>query len=48
MAHFYTYVDPEEMEKLYLENSVREEDDSDFKKKNNEIELNKTGKSTKV
>uniref|UniRef100_A0AAX7USU5 Solute carrier family 15 member 2 n=1 Tax=Astatotilapia calliptera TaxID=8154 RepID=A0AAX7USU5_ASTCA len=48
MAHFYTYVDPEEMEKLYLENSVREEDDSDFKKKNNEIELNKTGKSTKM
>lgn len=47
MAHFYTYVDPEEMEKLYLENSVREEDDSDFKKKN-EIELNKTGKSTKM
>uniref|UniRef100_A0A3P8QLN1 Solute carrier family 15 member 2 n=1 Tax=Astatotilapia calliptera TaxID=8154 RepID=A0A3P8QLN1_ASTCA len=33
MAHFYTYVDPEEMEKLYLENS---------------IELNKTGKSTKM
>lgn len=48
MAHFYTYVDPEEMEKLYLENSVREEDDSDSKKKNNEIELNKTGKSTKM
>uniref|UniRef100_I3KK53 Solute carrier family 15 member 2 n=1 Tax=Oreochromis niloticus TaxID=8128 RepID=I3KK53_ORENI len=48
MAHFYTYVDPEEMDKLYLENSVREEDDSDFKKKNNEIQLNKTGKSTRM
>uniref|UniRef100_A0A668S7C3 Solute carrier family 15 member 2 n=1 Tax=Oreochromis aureus TaxID=47969 RepID=A0A668S7C3_OREAU len=48
MAHFYTYVDPEEMDKLYLENSVKEEDDSDFKKKNNEIQLNKTGKSTRM
>uniref|UniRef100_A0A3Q0R2B0 Solute carrier family 15 member 2 n=1 Tax=Amphilophus citrinellus TaxID=61819 RepID=A0A3Q0R2B0_AMPCI len=48
MAHFYTYVDPEEVEKIYLENSVREEDDSDLKKKNNEMELKKTGKSTRM
>lgn len=48
MAHFYTYVDPEEVEKIYLENSVREEDDGDLKNKNNEMQMKKTGKSTKI
>ncbi|XP_041858389.1 solute carrier family 15 member 2 [Melanotaenia boesemani] len=46
MTCFYTYVDPEELNKIYSE---KEEDDSDsIKKKNKDIQLNKTGKITRM
>ncbi|XP_040912549.1 solute carrier family 15 member 2 [Toxotes jaculatrix] len=49
MSYFYTYVDPDELDKIYLEDSGKEEDDDDnMKKKSNDINLNKTGKSTRL
>ncbi|XP_072253659.1 solute carrier family 15 member 2 [Leuresthes tenuis] len=49
MAYAYTYVDPEQLDKLYLEDSGREEEeDGDSTKKKNDIQLNKTRKSTKL
>ena len=50
MSHFYTYVDPDQVEKLYLDDSGKEGDDDDdkMKQKSNDIHLNKTGKTTKL
>ncbi|KAM6978791.1 solute carrier family 15 member 2 [Tautogolabrus adspersus] len=49
MASFYTYVDPSELDKIYLEDSGKEEDDhDDLKKMTDDMELNKTGKSTRL
>ncbi|KAM9347796.1 solute carrier family 15 member 2 [Symphorus nematophorus] len=49
MACFYTYVDPDQLDKLYIEDSVREEDDHDDMKKNTkDIPMKKAGKSTKL
>lgn len=49
MSCFYTYVDPEELEKLYLEDSGKEgDDDDDRKTRNNDVPLNKTGKGTRL
>lgn len=49
MASFYTYVDPEQLDKVYLEDSGQEEDDGDKKKKkNSSIQMNKTTKSTRL
>ncbi|KAK5860686.1 hypothetical protein PBY51_022147 [Eleginops maclovinus] len=51
MAYFYTYVDPDQLDKTYLEDSGKEEDDDDedhVKKKSNDVKLNKRGKSTKM
>ncbi|XP_051814860.1 solute carrier family 15 member 2 isoform X2 [Acanthochromis polyacanthus] len=48
MTCFYTYVDPEQLEKFYLEDSGKEGDDDDKKKKNNDVPLNKTGKGTRL
>ncbi|KAM4730853.1 solute carrier family 15 member 2 [Anableps anableps] len=50
MAHFYTYVDPEQLSKMYSEDSGKEEenDGNDMKKKkNDDIPLNEK-KSTKL
>ncbi|CAJ1079139.1 solute carrier family 15 member 2 [Xyrichtys novacula] len=49
MASFYTYVNPDELDKIYLEDSGKEEDDQDnLKEKREDIQLNKAGKSTKL
>uniref|UniRef100_A0A3B4UC33 Solute carrier family 15 member 2 n=1 Tax=Seriola dumerili TaxID=41447 RepID=A0A3B4UC33_SERDU len=49
MSCFYTYVDPDQMDKIYLEDSGKEEDDDDnMKKKSNEVQMNKRGKSTRL
>uniref|UniRef100_A0A4W6EMR5 Solute carrier family 15 member 2 n=1 Tax=Lates calcarifer TaxID=8187 RepID=A0A4W6EMR5_LATCA len=49
MAYFYTYVDPDQLDKIYREDSGKEEDDDDnMKKKSNDIHLNKIGKSTRL
>ncbi|KAF3694581.1 Solute carrier family 15 member 2 [Channa argus] len=49
MAYFYTYVDPDQLDKIYLEDSEREEDNDDkMKKKTEDIQLNKKGKGTKL
>ncbi|XP_070693691.1 solute carrier family 15 member 2 [Pempheris klunzingeri] len=49
MAYFYTYVDPDQLEKMYLEESGKEEDDNDdTNKKPTDIHLTKTGKSTRL
>lgn len=50
MAYFYTYVDPEELDKVYLEESGKEEDEDDGvkKQKSNEIALTKVGKTTRL
>ncbi|XP_076603528.1 solute carrier family 15 member 2 [Chaetodon auriga] len=49
MAYFYTYVDPEELEKIYAKDSVEEEEDhEDLKKKANDIYMKKTGGSTRL
>uniref|UniRef100_A0A1A7XL39 Solute carrier family 15 (H+/peptide transporter), member 2 n=3 Tax=Iconisemion striatum TaxID=60296 RepID=A0A1A7XL39_9TELE len=49
MAHFYTNNDPEQLDKIFSEDSGRDEDeDEDTKKKNEEIQLNKTGKGTRL
>ncbi|XP_028249088.1 solute carrier family 15 member 2 [Parambassis ranga] len=49
MAYFYTYVDPDQLDKMYPEDGEKEEDDSEVKKhmKHNDIPL-KTGKSTRL
>ncbi|MEQ2247476.1 hypothetical protein ILYODFUR_009760 [Ilyodon furcidens] len=42
MAHFYTYVDPDQLNKIYSEDSGKEENDDDDKKnKNDDIPLKK-------
>uniref|UniRef100_A0A3P8U6D7 Solute carrier family 15 member 2 n=1 Tax=Amphiprion percula TaxID=161767 RepID=A0A3P8U6D7_AMPPE len=49
MTCFYTYVNPEQLEKFYLENSGKEGDNNEnMKKKNNDVPLNKTGKGTRL
>ncbi|XP_034740659.1 solute carrier family 15 member 2 [Etheostoma cragini] len=50
MAYFYTYVDPDQMEKIYLADSGKEGNDNDEKKKRKteNLRLNKTGKGTKL
>lgn len=48
MAYFYTYVDPDQLDKMHMADSVREEEDpDDTKKKTNDIQMNKT-KMTKL
>lgn len=47
MASFYTYVDPCQLNKIYLEE--KEDDDHvDLKKKSNDIQLNEEGKKTRL
>uniref|UniRef100_A0AAQ5XJL0 Solute carrier family 15 member 2 n=1 Tax=Amphiprion ocellaris TaxID=80972 RepID=A0AAQ5XJL0_AMPOC len=49
MTCFYTYVNPEQLEKFYLENSGKEGDNNEnMKKKNNDVPLKKTGKGTRL
>uniref|UniRef100_A0A8C6LGE5 Solute carrier family 15 member 2 n=1 Tax=Nothobranchius furzeri TaxID=105023 RepID=A0A8C6LGE5_NOTFU len=49
MAYFYTNNDPEQLDKIFLEDSRWDEDEDDnMKKKNEEIQLNKAGKSTRL
>ncbi|XP_074514062.1 solute carrier family 15 member 2 [Sebastes fasciatus] len=55
MAYFYTYVDADQLDKIYLEDSVKEEnhdndddDDYDLKKTTTDVHLSKTGKSTRL
>ncbi|XP_044071680.1 solute carrier family 15 member 2 [Siniperca chuatsi] len=50
MAYFYTYVDPDQLDKVYLEHSGKEDDDDHdaMKKKTKDIHLKKTGKSTRL
>lgn len=49
MAYFYTYVDPEQLSKMYAEESGKgEEDDDDMKKKKVDIPLSANRKSTKL
>nr|XP_046260443.1 solute carrier family 15 member 2 [Scatophagus argus]XP_046260444.1 solute carrier family 15 member 2 [Scatophagus argus] len=49
MAHFYTYVDPEQLDKIYLEDSGKQEGDhDDMKKKTNDMPLYRTGKMTRL
>ncbi|KAK2840110.1 hypothetical protein Q5P01_013850 [Channa striata] len=46
MAHFYTYVDPEQLDKVFLEDSERDEDkDYKMKKKTEDIGLTKRGRA---
>ncbi|XP_032384723.1 solute carrier family 15 member 2 [Etheostoma spectabile] len=49
MAYFYTYVDPDQLDKVYLEDSGKEGNDDDNRKRKTEnLHLNKTGKGTKL
>lgn len=49
MAHFYTYVDPDEMVKLYIGNSDKVEDDkAETERKRNGMPLKETSTSTKM
>ncbi|KAG7220316.1 hypothetical protein INR49_010150, partial [Caranx melampygus] len=49
MAFFYTYVDPDQLDKIHMESSGKEEDDeNNMKKKSNEMQMNKRGKSTRL
>ncbi|XP_074550389.1 solute carrier family 15 member 2 [Halichoeres trimaculatus] len=52
MASFYTYVDPDELNKIYLQDSGKEEndehEDGDLKKRTDDMKLNKTEKSTRL
>ncbi|XP_047226071.1 solute carrier family 15 member 2 isoform X1 [Girardinichthys multiradiatus] len=41
MAYFYTYVDPDQLNKMYSEDSGKEENDDDKKNKNDNIPLKK-------
>ncbi|KAK9537139.1 hypothetical protein VZT92_004778 [Zoarces viviparus] len=45
MAYFYTYVDPDQLDKKPRE---EDEDDEDMMKKANDVQLNKTRKSTRL
>lgn len=49
MAAFYTYVDPEQMDKVYLEDPGKDEDDRvDTKKEKVDMLMKETRKSTKL
>lgn len=49
MAYFYTYVDPDQLLKLYSEDSGKEDDDPDnLKKKPKDVELKETKKITRL
>lgn len=49
MAYFYTYVDQDQLDKIHMEDSVREEEDlDDRKKKTNDLQTNKMEKMTKL
>ncbi|XP_047457954.1 solute carrier family 15 member 2 [Mugil cephalus] len=46
MAYFYTYVDAEQLDKLHLEDD--DEDGNEKKRKNSDIKLDRTGRSTRL
>ncbi|XP_037543084.1 solute carrier family 15 member 2 [Nematolebias whitei] len=46
MAAFYTYVNPEQLDKVFLEDSEKDEDDDNMKKK--DLVMKGTGKSTRL
>lgn len=50
MAHFYTYVDPDQMVKLYVGNSDKVEDDkaNETERKRNGMAMKETSTSTKM
>lgn len=51
MATFYTYVDPDELDKIYLQDkSVGKygSDEDEKRKPTDEMKLNQTGKSTRL
>lgn len=49
MAHFYTYVDPDQMVKLYSEDGEELVDDAkDAKKRPKDVALKETSASTKL
>lgn len=45
MAAFYTYVNPEQLDKVFLEDSEKDEDDN---KKKKDLLMKGTGKSTRL
>lgn len=48
MAYFYTYVDPDQLDKTYPVDSGKDEDDNKDKKNTDDIQMNQKGKSTKM
>lgn len=49
MSYFYTYADPDQLDKMYLGDSVIEEDnEDDMKKKIKDIPLKEPGNGTKM
>lgn len=48
MAYFYTYVDPDQLDKIYPEDSGKDEDDDKMKKNTDDIQMNQKGKGTKM
>ncbi|XP_040004174.1 solute carrier family 15 member 2 isoform X2 [Xiphias gladius] len=48
MSYFYTYVDPDDLDKINLEDLGKEEEDDDDMKKDSHIHLNKMEKSTRL
>ncbi|XP_041806865.1 solute carrier family 15 member 2 [Chelmon rostratus] len=49
MACFYTYVDPDQLDKIYMKDSVVEEDNhEDMKSKTNDIHLKNAGTGTRL
>lgn len=44
MAHFYTYVDPDQRDKKYRGDSGADDEDV----KSDDLQLNKTGRSTRL
>uniref|UniRef100_A0A665WME3 Solute carrier family 15 member 2 n=1 Tax=Echeneis naucrates TaxID=173247 RepID=A0A665WME3_ECHNA len=49
MSYFYTYVDPDQLDKIHQEGSGKEEEDDNYTKTiPNEMKLNKRQKSTKL
>lgn len=49
MAHFYTYVDADEMDKMYMGDSGTEDDDQDdLKTKNRDTHMTKMRKGTRL
>ncbi|XP_026231342.1 solute carrier family 15 member 2 [Anabas testudineus] len=46
MAYFYTYVDPDQLDKIYQKDSGKEEDDK--KQKTDDIQMNNKGKETRM